>query len=61
VTRQAGPPGVLYPVYASDLIADACSKLDRNLTPEEWKTYLGTIPYRKTCEHLNPAIQPPKK
>jgi hypothetical protein len=43
-------------VYAPDLIADACSKLDRNLTPEEWAAYLGKIPYRKTCEHLNPAV-----
>lgn len=48
-------------VYTSDLIADACSKLDRNLTREEWKTYLGNLPYRKTCEHLNPAIGPARK
>jgi len=48
-------------VYTSDLVADACSKLDRNLTPEEWKTHLGAVPYRKTCEHLNPLAQPPKR
>ncbi len=42
-------------VRPSDLIADACSKLDRNLTPAEWTTYLGNLPYRKTCEQLNPA------
>jgi WD40 repeat protein/energy-coupling factor transporter ATP-binding protein EcfA2 len=61
VTRGASLPGALYPVFASDLIADACSKLDRNLTPDEWKTYLGNTPCRKTCERLNPTTQPPKK
>ncbi len=61
VTRGASLPGALYPVFASDLIADACSKLNRNLTPDEWKTYLGNTPYRKTCERLNPNTQPPKK
>ncbi len=46
------------PIQIPDLIADACSKLDRNLTPDEWKTYLGNLPYRKTCPQLNPAIAP---
>jgi WD40 repeat protein len=45
------------PVGASDLIVDACSKLDRNLTRKEWTTYLGALPYRETCQQLNPAIQ----
>ncbi len=27
----------------------ACSIANRNLTADEWKTYLGDIPYRKTC------------
>jgi uncharacterized delta-60 repeat protein len=44
-------------VRASDLISDACSKLDRNLTREEWANFLGGLPYRETCEHLNPASQ----
>jgi WD40 repeat protein len=43
------------PVETADRIADACSKLDRNLTREEWTTYLGKRPYRQTCDQLNPA------
>jgi len=43
-------------VRVQDLITDTCSKLDRNLTSEEWAQHLGHIPYRNTCEHLNPAI-----
>ncbi len=40
-----------------DLIADACSRLTRNLSREEWQQYLGGgIPlldqYRKTCPNL---------
>jgi WD40 repeat protein len=38
-----------------DLLDEACARLTRNLTPEEWRQYLGDEPYRKTC--LNP--QPP--
>ncbi len=44
-------------VRAADLIADACSKLDRNLTREEWVQYLGEIPYRETCDQLNPLAR----
>jgi WD40 repeat protein len=40
-------------IHASDLITDACSKLDRNLTREEWTNYLGNLPYRETCQQLN--------
>jgi WD40 repeat protein len=32
-----------------DLIAEACRRLDRNLTETEWRQYLGEEPYRKTC------------
>ena len=35
-----------------DLINEACSRLTRNLTREEWKQYLGDEPYRKTCPDL---------
>jgi WD40 repeat protein len=34
----------------ADLISDACSRVTRNLTQEEWKQYVGTnIEYHKTC------------
>ena len=31
------------------LIDEACQRLTRNLDPAEWRTYLGTETYRKTC------------
>lgn len=35
------------------LIDEACARLTRNLTKEEWRQYLGDEePYRKTCEKL---------
>ncbi len=48
-------------IRPSDLIADACSKLDRNLTREEWTTYLGGLPYRESCRQLNPAVSGKQK
>jgi WD40 repeat protein len=45
ITRHALRP--------DDLQEDACSRLTRNLTLEEWKEYLGpAIPYRRTCPKL---------
>ena len=35
-----------------DLIAEACARVPRNLTLEEWRRYLGDEPYRKTCSNL---------
>jgi WD40 repeat protein len=32
-----------------ELEAEACSRLTRNLTPEEWEHYLGDEPYQETC------------
>ena len=38
------------PLQAQDLIAEACSRVTRNLTEDEWAKYVGPeIPYRKTC------------
>jgi WD40 repeat protein len=37
---------------AEDLIAEACARLDRNLTQTEWRQYLGDEPYRKSCPTL---------
>ena len=34
---------------SQDLLDEACARLTRNLTPEEWRQYLGDEPYRKTC------------
>ncbi|MEM9120013.1 MAG: AAA-like domain-containing protein [Cyanobacteria bacterium P01_F01_bin.56] len=40
-------------VYASDLMAQACRRLTRNLTIREWERYLGRDElYSRTCENL---------
>jgi WD40 repeat protein len=36
-----------------DLIAEGCRRLTRNLTPDEWREYVGDQPYRKTCHDLD--------
>jgi len=38
----------------AELIRDACSRLPRNLTREEWNQYLPGEPYRATCPNLPP-------
>jgi hypothetical protein len=35
-----------------DLIAEACARLPRNLTLEEWRQYIPNEPYRPTCPNL---------
>ncbi len=36
----------------NNLIAEACLRLTRNLSFEEWRQFFGNDDYRKTCEHL---------
>lgn len=36
----------------NDWNRQACRLANRNLTPAEWNTYVGTRPYRKTCPDL---------
>ena len=36
----------------ADLRAEACRRLTRNLTLDEWQQYLGAIPYERTCPGL---------
>jgi WD40 repeat protein len=43
----------LWLVRPDDLVNEACSRLTRNLTLEEWQHYIGDDePYRKTCPEL---------
>lgn len=46
-------------VWAADpaSVADvACQRLRRNLTPAEWRQFIGAdVPYEKTCEELPPG------
>ncbi len=38
---------------AEDLIADACARLERNLTREEWRVHVGEEEYQATCLGLS--------
>jgi len=46
-----GPARVWY-WRTADLLSQAATKVTRNLTPEEWKKYLGDEPYRKTLKSI---------
>lgn len=49
----------LWYLKPADLIAEACRRLTRNLTREEWRQYVGDEPYSPTCPDL-PSGAPPK-
>jgi WD40 repeat protein/CHAT domain-containing protein len=39
--------------WTEDLIAEACTRLPRNLTQEEWNQYFSDEPYQATCPGLS--------
>ena len=39
-------------LFSEDLIREGCARVSRNLTWEEWKSYLPDYPYEKTCLDL---------
>jgi WD40 repeat protein len=43
------------PLRMPELIAAACARVTRNLTPDEWARYFGDAAYHETCPVLNPA------
>jgi WD40 repeat protein len=43
---------VFWDADADAWVSEACRIANRNLTPQEWKTYVGRSPYRKTCPDL---------
>lgn len=45
-------PVKLWQLTVRDPVAAACARLRRNLTPDEWRRYLGREPYRRTCTNL---------
>lgn len=52
VTVGTGDTAGVWLVWPEDLIAEACTRLPRNLTREEWRQYIGDEPYRPTCPSL---------
>lgn len=49
---SVGKDGVVR-VWSSDLISDACSRVNRNLTLSEWKQYVGdALPYQAICPNF---------
>lgn len=41
----------VWPIKSKQLIGEMCEHLSRQLTPEEWKFYMGNdLPYRRICE-----------
>jgi WD40 repeat protein len=43
---------VVWRPRTEDLMTEACSRLTRNLTLEEWQQYLGEEKYEETCPYL---------
>jgi WD40 repeat protein len=58
VLATAGDDGVvqLSLWHPQDLLDEACTRLMRNLTPEEWRQYLRDEPYRETCPNLRQPV-----
>jgi len=50
VTTEDGAQVIAW--RSADVLKTACSLLSRNLTAEEWTTYVGNEPYQKTCPNL---------
>jgi hypothetical protein len=44
--------GHRYPLDPAVWLAEACRIVGRDLTPEEWRRYVPTDPYRATCSDL---------
>ena len=45
----------LWLIPTADVIAEACTRIARNLSQEEWKRHFGNETYRRTCPNLPPA------
>jgi hypothetical protein len=39
----------LYYVRLEDLLVTACPRTVRNMSEEEWSSFVGDVPYRETC------------
>ncbi len=50
---------MVYPRAVPDMIAEACARVSRNLSVEEWSRYAPGEPYRVTCENQPPPAPGP--
>ena len=51
-TLASGRPVTLWAIDPAAWIAQACQIANRNLTLDEWQTYLGDQPYHQTCANI---------
>ena len=42
----------LWDIVTEEISVTACRRVNRNLTQEEWRKYLGDEPYQRTCDDL---------
>jgi hypothetical protein len=42
---------MVYPRTEADMIAEACDRVSRNLSADEWSRFLPGQPYRATCDN----------
>jgi len=47
-------------IWPENPIAQACSELNRNLTPSEWRENVGDEPYRPTCPNIGEGPAGPR-
>ncbi len=52
VAASNGGQARVWLLPVADPLAEACRRVTRNLSMEEWRQYLGEEPYRKTCPAL---------
>jgi len=57
VGTEAGDAAVYY-WKPTDLVAQACARLTRNLSKPEWQQFLGEVDYRATCNDLPLDVRP---
>jgi WD40 repeat protein/transcriptional regulator with XRE-family HTH domain len=48
-----------YAVAPGQLVTRLCARAGRNLTAEEWRTYLPDVPYRRVCDSITEADPAP--
>lgn len=53
ITNSGERTAIVFLWRPEDLISEACSRLSRKFTDDEWQQYLGNEPQRDTCECID--------